>query len=231
MGGGRNGLEEALAAYRESGKEEELREVMRAGKRLVCYYVRLFSAGSLDEDMVQAGFEGLLKAVKKFDEGAGAGFVTYASHCIMGEIRHYIRKENRYYRPGCVAELQSRVERLVEERLKECGEPPGIAEIARVLNVKEESVRAVMRAGLVPLEKGEIRTLKYESFRLPIEDRILLEQAMNKLGAMQKKVINMLFFRGMTQVEAAQELGVNQRKVSRELHKGLQNMARYMEEG
>jgi RNA polymerase sigma-B factor len=230
MGGGRDGLDEALAAYRESGKEEELREVMRAGKRLVCYYVKLFSAGSLDEDMVQAGYEGLLKAVKKFEEGAGAGFVTYASHCIMGEIRHYIRKETSYYRPGCVADLQYKVEKMVEERLKESGELPKIEEIAKKLNVKEEGVKAVMRAGLVPLEKKEIKILKYESFRLPIEDKILLEQAMNKLGNLQKRVINMLFFRDMTQVEAAEELGVNQRKVSRELHKGLKSMARYMEE-
>ncbi len=224
-----NGLEEAYAAYRARGGEAELGRVMEAGRRLVIYYVKLFSAGSLDDDLLQAGYEGLLKAVKRYDAAAGAGFVTYASHCIMGEIRHYIRKENTYYKPGCVAELQGKVERLTQERLKSTGELPQIGELARSLNVREESVQAVMRAGLVPLEKGEIRSLKYESFKLPIEDKILLQQALQRLGELQRRVIGLLFFRGLTQEQAAQQLGINQRKVSRELHKGLEQMADYMD--
>ena len=225
-----DGLEQAFAAYRERGGKAELDRVMEAGKRLVIYYVKLFSAGSLDEDLVQAGYEGLLKAVKRFDAAAGAGFVTYAGHCIMGEIRHYLRKENAYYKPGCVAELQGKVEQLTQERLKSTGELPPINELALALNVRAESVQAVMRAGLVPLEKGEIRSLKYESFKLPIEDKILLQQALQRLGELQRRVIGLLFFRGLTQEQAAQQLGINQRKVSRELNKGLKQMADYIDE-
>ena len=225
-----NGLEQAFAAYRERGGGGELDRVMQAGRRMILYYVKLFSAGSLDEDLVQAGYEGLLKAVKRYDAAAGAGFVTYAGHCIMGEIRHYIRTENAYYKPGCVAELQGKVEQLTQERLKSTGELPQIGELARALNVREESVQAVMRAGLVPLEKGEIRSLKYESFKLPVEDKILLQQALQRLGELQQRVIGLLFFRRLTQEQAAQQLGINQRKVSRELHKGLKQMADYIDE-
>ena len=197
---------------------------------MVYYYVKLFSAGIISDDLIQAGYEGLMKAVKRFDARMAAGFVTYASHCIMGEIRHCIRKENAYYNPGCVVNLQNRAKKLTEKRLKLTGELPEIEEIAQFLNIKEESVWPVMRAGLVPLEKEKIRSLKYESFKLPIEDKILVEQALGRLCELQRKVIRLLFFREMTQVEAAENLGINQRKVSRELHKGLDNMAKFIDE-
>ncbi len=226
-------LEEAFAVYRLSGEKEDLELVVRAGRKLVCHFVRLFSGGEVEDDLVQAGMEGLLKAVKRFDPEVGAGFATYAGHCILGEVRHYFRKEASYYRPGCVADLQSKVEKVTEERLKRTGEPPSIKEIACVLNVRESGVVQVMRAGLVSLDEinlKEIRNLKYESFKLPIEDKIMLEQAINKLSEFQRKVVRLLFYRGMTQVEAAKELGVNQRKVSRVLHKSLEKMAENMKE-
>lgn len=223
-------IEEAYRRYRESHSEEDLEALVKAGRRLVCHFVRLFSR-SMDEDLVQAGMEGLLKAVARFEDGRGAGFVTFAGHCIMGEIRHYIRKENAYYYPGCLKDLQNRVEKVVEEGLKTKGEPPGLDEIARALNVKQEGVVEAMRAGLVSLDEvhiKEIKNLKYESFRLPIEEKVVLEQAFNRLNELQKRVIDMLFFRDMTQVEAARALGINQRKVSRVLHKSLETMARMM---
>jgi RNA polymerase sigma-B factor len=221
-------LEHAFTMYRRSGREQDLEQVVRAGKRLVWHFVCLFSPKGSGEDLVQAGMEGLMKAVAGFDPGCGAGFVTYASHCIMGEIRHYIRKETSYYRLGCIAELQGRVERLMEDVLKATGEVPAVSEIARLLNVREEGVVQVMRAGLVSLDEidlGKIQRMRYESFRLPIEDRIVLEQAVDRLSELQRNVIRLLFYRDMTQVEAAEELGISQRKVSRVLHKSLRKMA------
>jgi RNA polymerase sigma-B factor len=220
-------LEKALAAYRQSRQEEDLAKLVEAGRKLVYHYLRLYSSGH-NEDMAQAGVEGLLKAVGRFDEKVGVSFATYASHCIMGEMRHHIRKEARYYRPGCVADLQRRVSCYIEGKLKESGEPPPLGEIARALNVREDGVVEAMRAGLVSLDEVElsrIKNIRYETFRLPIEDRIFLEQAINRLSELQQKVISLLFFRDMTQDQAARKLGLSQRKVSRILHKSLEEMA------
>jgi RNA polymerase sigma-B factor len=228
--GSSNELEQAFNNYRNSSKEEDLGWVMEKGKGLIYYYAKLFSAGSISDDLIQAGYEGLMKAVKRFDAGIASGFVTYASHCIMGEIRHYIRKENAYYKPGCLVNLKNKVKKLTAKRLKLTDELPELEEIAQFFKLEEESLLPVMRAGLVPLEKEKIRSLKYECFKLPIEDKLLVEQALGRLCELQQKVIRLLFFRGMTQVEAAKNLGINQRKVSRELHKGLDNMAKFIDE-
>ena len=218
-----------MANYIKSGATGDLEQVFVASNRLVHHFARLFSADRPSEDMLQAGREGLMKAIRRFDPEAGASFVTYAGHCIMGEIRHFLRKENSYYHPGCIADLQSRVENVVEEHLKNEGEVPDTALIAQELNVKEEAVAEVMRAGLVPLEDldlKKVRSASYESFRLPIEDRIVVQQALYRLSRLQRKVVYSLFFRDMTQNEVAQEMGISQRKVSRVLQKSLGAMAK-----
>jgi len=217
----------AFKVYRKSKKESDLARVVDASRKLIHHYIRLYSP-TPDEDLVQVGMEGLLKAAARYEEKYGVSFVTYASNCIMGEIRHYIRKEAQYYRPGCIADLQCRIERFIEDALKEKGEPPAIDEIALKLNVREEGVVQAMRAGLVSLDEVDlkkIKNLRYETFRLPIEDRLVLEQAVNKLNEVQRRVIGMLFFRDMTQEQAAKKLGISQRKVSRVLHKSLEEMA------
>lgn len=223
-------LDNRYWAYRNNGGDVDLERVVVAGRKLVCHFARLYTGG-VGDDAVQVGMVGLLKAVARFEPGKGVLFSTYAAHCIMGEIRHFVRKETSYYRPGSIADLQYRVDRMVEEVLKETGDVPKLKEIAASLNVKEEGIVQAMRAGLVSLEDVDlkaIRNVRYETFRLPIEDRIILEQAVSKLGELQKKVIYLLFYRDMTQVQAAEKLGISQRKVSRILHKSLQQLAKVM---
>ena len=52
------------------------------------------------DDLESFGLEGLLKAIKKFDDSKGANFKTYAMIRIRGEILDAIRKEWRYRSGG-----------------------------------------------------------------------------------------------------------------------------------
>jgi RNA polymerase sigma-B factor len=220
-------IETAMAAYLKDGSGENLQRLVEAGTRLVNYFAGLYAPGYSRDDVVQSGFEGLLKAVKRYDPERGVAFSTYAGHCIMGEIRHFLRKEAAFHRPGWAVELQGRVNQFIENTLKETGELPSVGQITAALNVREEGLLQVMRAGWVSIDEidiSKIHSQRYESFQLPIEDRIVLKQAIDNLSDIQRKVIAMLFYRDMTQNEAAEELGINQRKVSRILHKSLKLM-------
>ncbi len=92
----------------------------------------------------------------RLDPDRGVTFTTYASHCIMGEIRHCLRKEATFACPGCVTGLKNRVNRLVEEAVRKTGVFPSLSEIARRLNVREEGVTQAMQAGWVPLEELDL---------------------------------------------------------------------------
>ena len=192
--------------------------MIEAGTGLIKYFARLYGGGCCEDDLFQAGSLGLWKALHNYDLGKETSFSTYASHCIMGEVRHLARKEASFYRPGCIVELQSKVDIMVEEYTKENGDVPTTAEIAQKLQIKEESVVEVMKAGFISFEEidsSKIRNTAYESFHLPIEDKLTLYHAVEKLSDTQRKVIQMLFFSDMTQQKVAENLGISQRQVSR----------------
>lgn len=49
-----------------------------------------------NQDNIQNGYVGLIKAVDSFDESTGNTFSTYASRCIFNEIAMDLRKQNKY---------------------------------------------------------------------------------------------------------------------------------------
>lgn len=220
-------LDALVITYKQNHDPALLHEIVESSRGLIYYFIRLYGGDRNSQDLYQEGVEGLLKAIKRYDPKVGTKFSTYAGHCIMGELRHYMRSESSYYKPGVIKDLQYRVEQYVDNRLKETSEVPEISEIANALNLKVGAVTEVMKGGMVSfdaLDLTKIANQNLESFRLPIEDRLVLTQAINKLKDLQKKVIIMLFFRDMTQEEAATKLGINQRKVSRLKEKGLEEL-------
>lgn len=220
-------LEEAARRHCEDRCCESKNRAVKAAEALVCYYAGLYSPGKTDEDLKQAAYEGLLKALKRFEPHKGVMFSTYATHCIIGEIRHELRRKSPYKVPDWLKSLQAKVLKATESLAQKNGCTPTLAEIARAVNVTEEGIVEAMQAGCVPLEEVElerVRHLYYESFKLPIEDVVALKMSIEKMDNIQRKVIRLIFFEGLTQEQTARRLGLNQRKVSRIMHQGLAAM-------
>lgn len=220
-------LDDAYRGYVMERGEKNLSLLMEAGKGLIIHFANIFSGHQVTDDLIQVGYEGLLKALKNYDEEKGARFVTYASHCIMSEIRHELRKEKSFYCPVWVVELQAKIVKATDSYMQKEGEMPSIGDIAKMVNVKEEGVMQAMRAGRIPFEDldlSKIRSNTYEPFRMALEDKIVLQEAIRKLSEIQRKVIYYIFYRDMTQTQVAEELHINQRKVSRILKKAIDDM-------
>jgi RNA polymerase sigma-B factor len=81
----------------------------------------------------------LLKGLNKYDSRYETSFVTYASHCIMGEIRHFVRKEASFYRPGYIVKLQRKVDQIIVEYAKAKRNVPSPEYIAEKLRIRVES--------------------------------------------------------------------------------------------
>lgn len=197
---------------------------MASASGLIRYFAHLYGGQCEIDDLFQIGNLAVLKALKSYDPGKGASFLTYASHCIIGDIRHAVRKQTSYYRPGCIIALQSKVNQFIDEYLQIHGELPAIEIIAHKLHLTADSVQDVMKAGLMnfeEIEEGKIRNSEYVTFQLPIEDKLILYQAIRKLSELQKRVIHMLFYRNMSQQEVADQLGITQKQVSRLKEKSM----------
>ena len=220
-------LEAAVKDYLETGSPGAKETVIKTGEALVNYYAGLYSQGVADEDLRQAGYEGLLKALKRYDPKRGVMFSTYAVHCIIGEIRHDLRDRGPFKIPEWLQSLQSKVLKVTEELAQKNGYMPTLPEIAQKANVAEEGIVEAMQVGYVSLDEidlSKVKSLRYENFKLPIEDIITVKMSLEKMDDLQKKVITMIYYEGMTQEQVAQKLGLNQRKVSRLLNSGLKEM-------
>ncbi|ADU26364.1 sigma-70 family RNA polymerase sigma factor [Ethanoligenens harbinense] len=219
-------INEAYACYTATPSDAALEAVVLAGRPLVYHFAALYGVGCPLEDTAQTGMLGLVKAIKSYD--GRVLFSTWASHCIIGEIRHFARKERVYRRPGCLNRLQEQAEKVLERTAEDGEPPPEEDKLADELGIRPEGVREVLRAGLVAfsdLDIEKISSTQMQPFHLPLEDRLALAQAMEKLDELQRRVISALFFRGLTQEQTAAELGLNQRKVSRVKSAGLKSLA------
>ena len=231
--------EQLLAAYTETGSSATLDEIVRRNQNLLHHILKRFAyAGDPYEDLLQVANLGLIKAAQRFDAERGVRFSTYATAIVDGELRHHLRDSLLMKQPRWVKKVYHEIQAKSTELMHKLGRPPEVSELARALNINEAGILEVMslyaRIDLhsrnEPFAPGEldegadprmVHSLRRESFALPIEDRIALYDALDKLSAFQRRLIYLLFFKQLTQTEAADELGLTQKKVSRESIKAL----------
>jgi RNA polymerase sporulation-specific sigma factor len=82
-----------LAREKDDVAEEEL--IMRYGFIVKRYVRTMYLVGAETEDLIQEGTIGLFKAVRDYDENAGAGFATFATMCVKRQIDSAIKNYNR----------------------------------------------------------------------------------------------------------------------------------------
>ena len=206
------------------------------------------NSGEPLEDLEQLGYIGLINAINLYNQQRKVKFETYASWFISGEIRHYIRDKHQTIRiPHWITELNRRIDEFIVEYKEETKQIPSLKNIAQEFNLSEEGVKEVLKARNVvhtisidQENRGydcneypildKIKNDHYKSFRLPIEDLIALELALNKLKNLQRKVINYIFIKDLTQTKTAKKLAISQRQVSRIKNEALKTLKEELED-
>lgn len=220
--------------YRETGDKKFLEELLEVFDDLIYYWASKFTSyGEPLEDLVQIGYLGFLKAVENYDPEKG-DLSTYISHYVLGEIRHHLRdKIDKIKIPRSIKGLINKMDSFIKEMWEKENRSPSCEEIAKHLNITVESVEelfkikeAMMTVSLedLEIEMDRIRAERLESFKLPIEDKIALEQALAKLPEIHRKVIEYIFYQDLTQTEVAKILKISQAQVSRILRSALEKL-------
>jgi RNA polymerase sigma-B factor len=225
-----------IEAYRRTGDRRSVERILDMHGKILNHLVRRYtdSSGETYEDLLQVGYVGLMKALKGYDEGSGAKFSSYAYAMIDGELKHHFRDTALVKKPRWARSLYSKVFEATERLTAELGRPPRNDELAREVNVTPEGIVELMKlfsdTSVVSLDGTEseesvdlsaIRSVQYETFALPIEDRIQLEKALESLSEIQRKVIYLFFYKDLCQTEIGRRLGLSQRKTSRTVASAL----------
>lgn len=197
--------------------------------RLVLSVVQRFGGrGENADDLFQIGCVGLIKAIDNFDTTLNVQFSTYAVPMIIGEIRRYLRDNNMVRVSRSIRDLAYKVLQSKEKLTKEKGKEPTVDEIAKDLNVEREEVVVSLDAIQDPISLQE-PVYNDGSDSIYIMDQVkdkkntdeswaenlTISEAISHLSEKEKTIINKRFFKGRTQMEVAEEIGISQAQVSR----------------
>ena len=204
-------------------------EYINGNLRLVLSIIQRFhNRGEYADDLFQVGCVGLIKAIDNFDVTQNVRFSTYAVPMIIGEIRRYLRDNNAIRVSRSLRDTAYKALQVRERMTKENGKEPTIQEIAKEMNMAKEDVVFAMDAIQDPISLYE-PVFHEDGDALYVMDQIkdeksgndtwleniALGEAMKKLGTREKKILNLRFFQGKTQMEVSAEVGIRQAQVSR----------------
>lgn len=226
----------------QAGSREAREELIAGNLRLVLSVIQRFgSRGEQADDLFQVGCIGLIKAIDNFDLSQNVRLSTYAVPMIIGEIRRYLRDNNsirvsRSLRDTAYKALQAR-----DALTARLDRDPTIDEIAKELEMPVEEVVFAMDAIAEPVslsdpiynDGGDPITVMDQVKDARQDEKLWVEslnirEGLSKLPEREKRIIDLRFFHGRTQMEVASEIGISQAQVSR-LEKGaLQQLRKHI---
>lgn len=182
------------------------------------------------DELYSAGCIGLLKAVKAFDTERGVRFSTYAVPVILGEIKRLFRDGGAVKVSRTLKELSLKAQKAAEEIRQLYGREPAISELASIMG-EEESVVSEALCVSQPLisltsggdDEGQI-DIPSEAPDSEIVDVLALRQIMAGLEPDDRALLELRYFKGLTQSKTATALGMTQVQVSRREKKLLTRM-------
>ena len=227
-------------AYAKTRTLEFRDRIVLAHMGLVKSIASHYGAMQARDDLEQVGCVGLIKAVERYDPGLGVPFEAYARTVVSGEIFHYLRdlapvlRVPRWYRT-----LNRRLHESHDRLVMSLGREPSHEELAADMNITVDGVKEILRLrdsyNLMSLsDRAEgnggppridaIRSVRPQTFRLPVEDRIVLDKALEQLADFERRVVHLFFYKDLTQTEIARRLGFSQKHISRTLANTLRKL-------
>lgn len=211
-----------------AGDQEARRELIEGNLRLVLSVIQRFAGrGENADDLFQVGCVGLIKAIDNFDINQPVRFSTYGVPMIIGEIRRFLRDNNalrvsRSLRDAAYKAMQAR-----EALEKQLGREPTVDEVARQAGLSRREVNAALESVVEPISleeplytDGGDAMYVIDQVRDPdSEDSWIsgleFRQTVAGLTPREKRIMELRYLKGETQMEVAREIGISQAQVSR----------------
>ena len=211
----------ALLERVKEGDEEARNEFLNGNLRLVLSVIKRFSGrGEPPDDLFQVGCIGLIKALENFDMSHNVRFSTYAVPMIIGEIRRYLRDNSAIRVSRSMRDTAYHALRVRNQLIDETGALDALADpISLQEPVFRDDGDAVFICDQISDESANCdRWL----------DNIAIEDGLSRLSDREQRIIKLRFFRGKTQTEVANEIGISQAQVSRLEKSALTRMRKYV---
>ncbi len=174
------------------------------------------------DDLFQAGCIGLIKAAGNFDSSRGFAFSTYAVPVILGEIKRIFRDGGAVKIGRSLKERARHAMHIKEEMSAELGREPTISELAEKLGVDVSQAAELITVSMPVIsltatdEKGTVQLdIPTPAPEEEISEKLALKSVVASLEEKDRRLIELRYYKGLTQVKTAKELGMSQVQVSR----------------
>ena len=224
------------------GNKEAREKYIQGNLRLVLSILQRFSSANENiDDLFQIGCIGLIKAVDNFDDTLNVKFSTYAVPMISGELKRFLRDNAAIRVSRSIKDIAYKAIYCKESIIKTTNREPTVAEIAERIGVTPEEVVYALDAIQSPVSLFEpvydqggdtLYVMDQISDKKNKEEKwvesIVLNEALDGLSERERKIIDMRFFNGKTQMEIADEIGISQAQVSRLEKNAIRSMRNYI---
>lgn len=230
-----------LRRYARWRRPEDLESLVISYRPLARALARRYATASrAREDLEQAAYEGLIKAIRRFEPDRGAEFASFAVPTILGELRRFLRDTAwPAHVPRSLQERVREVRSAAEEFSASHGRGATVRELAVLLSCDEEEVVEAMGVtsslnvvpldGLPPQSDGSTRSVAdHVGADDPGFERVeclaAIEEALPELTRGQKRVLRLHFAEELTQRQIAARLGVSRSEVARNLNDAVAHL-------
>ena len=215
-----------------AGDAAARQSMIEGNLRLVLSVVQRFAQrGENLDDLFQVGCIGLIKAIDNFDPAQKVRFSTYGVPMIIGEIRRFLRDNNALRVSRSLRDTAYRAMQAREQLEKELGREPTVEQIAQKAGIPRREVAAALESVVEPIsleeplytDGGDAMYVIDQVRDADGEDSWIsgleFRQTVAALTPREKKIMELRYLQGKTQMEVAREIGISQAQVSR-LEKG-----------
>jgi RNA polymerase sigma-B factor len=237
-------LQQAKGAY-PAERQELLDQVVTSHLSVAtAIAARYRTRGIAAEDLQQVACLALVKAARGYDPEVGHDFLSYAVPTIRGEIKRHFRDLGWMVRPPRrIQELQARITAAEAELSQSLGRSPRPSEIAAHLGERADDVNEALATvgcftpSSLDRPAGENGTMAISDLlggediaQGAVEARTMLAPVVRRLAERDRRILLLRFFRGWTQQEIAEDIGVTQMQVSRLLTRILSDLRKGLED-
>ena len=219
-----------LLTLAHAGDKAARARMVEGNLRLVLSVVQRFAQrGENLDDLFQVGCIGLIKAIDNFDPAQPVRFSTYGVPMIIGEIRRFLRDNNALRVSRTLRDTAYRAMQAREALEKQLGREPTMDEIAAAAGLARREVTAALESEPLSLDEpvytdGGDAMYVIDQVRDPDSEEswisgLQFRDTVAALTPREKRIMELRYLRGKTQMEVAQEIGISQAQVSR-LEKG-----------
>ena len=236
----------AEAAVAEPDERERLLAEVVLANRCVAEAVagRYRNRGVDEEDLRQVAYEGLVRAVSRYDADRADDLLTYAVPVIRGGIQRHFRDRCWDVRPPRrIQVLQGQLNQAIDRLRSQLGREPSREELCVELDVtadelnQTEAAFGSFNAGSIDREVGSGGGLTLADVLADddgdpqaAEARVILAPVVRRLSERDRRILYLRFFEDRTQQEIGEEIGVTQMQVSRLLSRITEELRHSLDE-